>query len=177
MGQIADRDCGDLLESVGAEYLHFVQAADGHIGELAMRIAHDVDVVGDWPGVERFENRKGWTRIEDLGLAGILQREPDLIAVRCRRDVGAERTRLRHSTHDLVVGDGDDVRLGCKGRAHVAVFPVGREDRHAGAVGDVDPRLCFIGLAVQHVDVVFAADGDPDFLAGGREERLMRRTA
>jgi len=74
-----------------------------------------------------------------------------------------------------MVGNGYDGGLGREGRADVAVFPVGREDRHAGAVGNDDAGLFFVGHAVEHRDVILPTHHHPDFLAVRREERLMRR--
>ena len=53
VGQRANRDGRHLREIVGAEHLHLVQAADRHVGEAAVRVVDDVDVVGDRAGVER----------------------------------------------------------------------------------------------------------------------------
>jgi hypothetical protein len=62
-------------------------------------------VVGDWPGVERLQDVEGRAGIADHRLAHVLQCEPDLLAVRCCSDVGAEGARLLDVRDDLVVGD------------------------------------------------------------------------
>jgi hypothetical protein len=72
---------------------------------------HDVDVISDRTGVDRLQQCKGRTRIEHLGPAHVLQREPDLLAVRRRREVRAERACLRDLADDLVVGHRDHVGL------------------------------------------------------------------
>ncbi len=100
-----------LLKSSVRNTLHLVQAADRDIGEAAMRVAREIDVVGDRPGVERLEQVERRLRVEHLRLADILQREPHLFAVGRRGDVRAERAGLLHLRDDLVVGDGDDIRL------------------------------------------------------------------
>ena len=38
MGQVADRDGGYLLEILGTENFHLVQAADGDIGKMALGV-------------------------------------------------------------------------------------------------------------------------------------------
>jgi hypothetical protein len=53
-------------------------------------------------------------------------------------------------TYDLVVGDGDDIGLRHERRADIAVFPIRREDRHARAVRNNDPRLFLVGRTVEH---------------------------
>ena len=90
------------------------------------------------------ERRPG---VEHLGLAGILEREPDLLAVRRRRDVRTERAFLLYLGDDLVVGDRDDVGLRVEGRADVAVLAIGREDLHARTVRRHDARLFLKFLA------------------------------
>jgi hypothetical protein len=105
MRQIADRDHRDLVEVVGAEDLHLVQSADRDVGEGAVGIVGEVDVVGDRTGVERLEELERRPGGEHLGLPYVLQREPDLAAVRRRGDVGAERAFLLHTPDGLMVGD------------------------------------------------------------------------
>ena len=124
--------------------------------------------------LDQVERRLG---VEHLRLADVLEREPHLLAVRRRRDVRAERAFLLHLRDDLVIGDGDDVGLRIERRADVAVFAVGREDLHARAVRRGDAGLLRERLRIEHGDIVLAAHGDPDFLAVGREERLVRRAA
>jgi hypothetical protein len=97
--------------------------------------------------------------------------------VRGRRDVGAERAFLLHSPDDLVIGDGDDDRFWIERGADVAVLAVRREDLHARPGWNLDPRCLLVSAAVQHRDVVLAANGDPDLLAIGRKESLVRRPA
>jgi hypothetical protein len=138
---------------------------------------NDIDVVGNWPGVHRLEQRKRRMRIEDLGLAGVFQCEPDLQAVRGRRDIRAERTRLRDLADGGVIGDGDDVNLRIERRADIAVFAVRRENLHSRPVRRDYPGFFLEGRAVEHQDIIFTADGDPDFLAIGREKSLVRRAA
>jgi hypothetical protein len=52
MGQLADRNRRHLGKIVRPVHLYLVEAAHRDIGEHAIYIAHDVDVVGDWTGVE-----------------------------------------------------------------------------------------------------------------------------
>ena len=58
--------------------------AAGASGERPVGVMREVDMVGDRTGVERLQEIEGRLRIEDLGLANVLQGEPDLIAVRGR---------------------------------------------------------------------------------------------
>ena len=177
MRQIPDRYGGDLVESVGPEYLDLVQAADRDIREGAVRIVGEIHVVRDRPGVDGLEKLERRLRIEDLRLADILEGEPHLPPVRRRRDVRAERARLLHPPDDLVIGNADDVGFRDEGRADVAVPPVGREDLHAGTIRQRDPRLLLICIAVEHRDIVLTTHRDPYFPSVRREEGLVRRAA
>ena len=96
-------------------------------------------------------------------------------SVRRRRDIRAEGARLLDRRGDLVTGDGDHVGDGIERRADVAVFAVGREDRHARTVRNDDPRLLFVSRAVKYRDVVLAADDHPYLTAIRRIERFVRR--
>src|SRR5262249_38203308 len=111
-----------------------------HIGEHAVGIAHDVDVVGDRTGVESLQKSKWRLPIKDLGLPDIFQGEPDLSTVRRGGNIGTEWARLLDFADDLMVGDGDDGGVWRERRADIAVFAVWREDRHARAVRNDDPR-------------------------------------
>src|SRR5258708_7886248 len=175
MRQRADRNGRDLDKGVRAEHFHLVEPTDRDIRERAVGIVNDVDVVGNRSGVERFEHRERRTGIKHLGLARILQREPDLLAIRRRRGIGAEGACLRDMPDNLVIGDADDDGLRREGGADIAVFPIGREDRHARTVGHDDTGLLYVGGWVDDGDIVLATDGYPDLLAVWREERLMRR--
>ncbi len=53
MWQPSDRYGRDLAEIIGAKNLHLIEAAHRDVGEHAVCIAHDVDVVGDGTSVER----------------------------------------------------------------------------------------------------------------------------
>src|SRR5258708_32607671 len=95
-----------------------------------------------------------------------------VLPVRCG-DGGTERAGLRIPADDFVIGNGDDYGLRCKGGADIAVFAVGRENRHTRTVGNDDPRLLLVSHAVEYGDVVLAADGNPHFFAIHRIERFM----
>jgi hypothetical protein len=56
MRPLSDLDSRDLAEVVRPKHLHLVQSADRDIGELAVGIAHDVDVVRNRTCVERPEH-------------------------------------------------------------------------------------------------------------------------
>ena len=129
------------------------------------------------PVSRRLQQRERRLRIEHLDLAGVFQRKPHLRTVRRGGNVRAERARLLDLANDLVVGDGDDRGLGRERRADIAVFAVGRGDRHARSICHDDPRLLLVGRAVEHGDVVLAPHHHPDFPAVGREERLVRRAS
>ena len=91
MRQTADRYGRDLREVVGAEHLDLIQAAYRHVSKHAVGVMHDVHVIGDRTRIESLQEREWRTCIEHLGLAHVLEREPDLLAVRRRREVRAER--------------------------------------------------------------------------------------
>src|SRR5205823_691371 len=139
-------------------------------------VAHHVDVVGDGTGIEDLEHVEWRLRREHHHLADILQREPDLIAGRSRRDVRAERRLLLHPADHFVIGYRNDVGLGSEARADETVLAVGREDGHARAVRDLDAGLLGELRPVEHGNVVLPADRHPHFLSVGREERLARRS-
>src|ERR671923_2769710 len=113
--------------------------------------------------------------VKDHRLAGVFQREPDLLAVRRRRYVGTERADLGYSSDDLVICHGDHNGLRGEGGADIPILAVRREDLHAWAVRDSDTRLLFIGVTVKDGDIILAADRDPDLFAIWRKERLVRR--
>ena len=71
----------------------------------------------------------------------------------------------------------DDDGFRREARADVAVAAIGREDRHARPVRNRDARLLGIGRAVEHRDVILAADRDPDLAAVLGEKRLVRRAS
>src|SRR5712675_3152455 len=97
-----------------------------------------------------------------------------VLPVRCG-DVGTERAGLRNPADDFVIGNRDDYGLWCKGRADIAVFAVGGEDRHARTVGYGNPCLLLVSCAVQYGDVVLTANDHPHFFAVHRKERFVRR--
>src|SRR5207245_9276503 len=132
-------------------------------------------VVGDRAGVEGFQKPKRRLSIEHLGLAGIFQSKPDLLAVRSRRDVRTERTGLRNLADNLVIGDSYYFGLRCKRGADVAVFAVGREDRHARTVRYSDPLLFLVSRSFQYRAGVLGADVHPTLHARSRIEALVRR--
>src|SRR5207248_2334580 len=94
---------GDLGEVGGTEHLDFVEAAYGDIGERAMGVVDEVDVVGDRSRIDRREHGERWTGVERHDLTHVLQREPDLLAVRGCCDVGTERAHLRYPSDDLMI--------------------------------------------------------------------------
>ncbi len=171
--QLAHWNGRDLLKIVGAKNFNLVEPADRDIGEHAVGIAHDINVVGDRTGVEGLQERKRWLPIEYLGLAGVLQGKPDLLAVRRCGDVRTEWARLRNLADNLVIGDGYNFGLRRKRGADIAVFTVGRENRHTRTVGNGDARLFLISRAVEYGDVVLAADDNPHFFAIHRKERFV----
>jgi hypothetical protein len=94
MRQLANRDGRNFGKIARPVHLNLVEAAHRDIGEHAIRIAHNVDMVGDRARVEGLQKREWRLRIEDLDLAGVFQREPDLRTVRRGRNVGAEGAGL-----------------------------------------------------------------------------------
>ena len=76
--KIADRDGRDEREIIGAEYFDLVQAADGDVGECTLRGMREIDVVGDWAGIDRLDQIERRLCVEHLRLAGVLEREPIL---------------------------------------------------------------------------------------------------
>src|SRR6516162_7059554 len=177
MGQRARWDRGDLFEGIGPEHLHRIQSADRHVSELTTGVSSDVDVIGDGAGVDHFDDVEWRTYIEYHRLAYILERQPDLIAVRCRSDVGAERAFLLDMPDDLVPGSGNDDGFRTEAGADISIFAVGREDRHAGPIRHRDTGLFLKARAVEDGEIVLAANADPNLLSVRRKEGLMRRTA
>src|SRR5262245_22858056 len=170
-------DRGDQFEGLSLEYLHHIQSADRHVSELTHDVSNDVDVIGDGTGVDRLDNVEWRTCIEYHRLADILERQPDLIAVRCRSDVGAERAFLLDIPDDLVPGSRDDDGFRAEAGADISIFAVGREDRHAGPIRHRDTGLFLERLAVKDGDIVLPANGNPNLFAVRRKKGFMRRAA
>lgn len=103
-----------MREVAGAEHLDDIFGAHRHIGELTVLVADDIDMVGDRSGVDRPEHAEGRLRVEYHRLAHVLQRQPDLLAVRSRCDIGAERASLLNATDDLFRRGVDHNRPGEK---------------------------------------------------------------
>src|SRR5262245_45873581 len=160
--QFSDWDSCDLFEIVSAKDLNFIEPADRDVGEHAICISHDIDMVGDRTGVEGCQERKWRLPTEHLSLAAVFQGKPDLLAIRRCGDVGTERAGLWNLADNFVIGDGYDCSLGCKRGADVAIFAIGRKNRHSRAVGNGDPRLLLVTRAVEHGDIVFATDDYPN---------------
>src|SRR2546430_12927848 len=177
MGQGTRSDRGDLFEGISLEYLHHVQSADRYVSELTTRVSNNVDVIGDGAGVDHFDNVEWRTRIEHHRLAYILERQPDLIAVRCRSDVGTERAFLPDMPDDLVPGSGNDNGFWAEAGADISIFAVGRENRHTRPIRHRDAGLFLKGLPVEDSDIILATYGDPNFFAVLRKEGFMRRAA
>ena len=177
MRELADLDGRDLLETIDAEHLDLVQPSDRDIGKGTVGIVGEVDVIRDRAGIDRLQRRERRASVEHLCSAGVLEREPHLLSVRRRRDIGTERALLLHASDDLVVGDRDDDRFRSEGRADIAVHSVRRKNLHAGSGRNRDPRLLHERVRVQDSDVVLAAHRDPHFIAVGREKRFVRRPA
>ena len=175
MRERADRDCGDLLEIACVEDLHHVLGADGDVGVLPHGCSNEIYVVSDCASSDRLQDTKRWTRLKRHHLAAVLERQPDLRSVGRRGNVGAEWALLLDTTDDRPAADCNDDSFGREAGADIAILPVRRKDCHARAVGHFDPVDLGIAARVEHCDIVFAADGDPDFASVGREERFMRR--
>src|SRR5262249_19261874 len=94
-------DSGDLFEGIGLEHFHHIQSSDRHVSELPARVSRDVDVIGDGAGVDHFKNVEWRARVEHHRLADILERQPDLIAVRSGSDIRAELAFLRDKSRDI----------------------------------------------------------------------------
>src|SRR5215475_11239243 len=125
MWQGACWDRGDLFEGIGPEHLHHIESADRHVSELTTGISNDVDMIGNRTAVDHFDNVEWSTCIEHHRLADIFKRQPDLIAVRSRSDVGAERALLLHVPDDLMPGSGDDDGFRGEAGADISIFAVG----------------------------------------------------
>ncbi len=134
--QRADRGRRDLGEVIGAKHLHDILGADRHIGELPARRLRNVDVVGDRTRREALQHREWRLGVEHHDLADVLQRQPYLLAIRRRSNVGAEGAFLLHPADDLLRRGVDHHGFGREAGADIAVLPVRREDRHAGTVRD-----------------------------------------
>src|SRR5262249_19613218 len=103
--------------------------------------------------------------------------QPDLIAVRRRSDVGAERAFLFDMPNDLVSAGRDDDSFRAEAGADISIFAVGREDRHSGPIRHRDTGLFFEGLPVEDGDIILAPNADPNLLAVRCKEGFMRRAA
>ena len=88
--------------------------------------------------------------------------------------MSGQKTVLLYSTDDLLGGRRYDNRLRAKTGADVAIYAVGRKDRHARPIRYFDTRLFAIGLAVEYCDIILSAHADPNLLAVRREKCLVR---
>src|SRR3981081_3556623 len=173
MWQFSDRNRRNLREISRAKDLDYVEAADRHVGELAIGVAHDIDVVGDRSRVYRLQQLEWWMCVEHLNLTGVLEREPDLGTIRSSRDVRTERACLGHVSDDLVIGYTDDHRLWGERREDVAVGAIGGKELHAWAIRDGDAGLLLICRTIQNGDIILTPHGHPDLFAVWREECLV----
>src|SRR5215831_783026 len=170
MGQGARWDRGDLFEGISLEYLHNIQAAHRHVSELTTGVSNDVDVIGDGAGVNHSANAEWRACVEHHRAADILERQPNLIAVGRRSDVGAERAFLLDIPDDLVPGSRDDDGFRAEAGADISILAVGREDRHAGPIRHRDTGLFLKARAVEDGEIVLAANADPNLLSVRRKE-------
>src|SRR5262245_6242288 len=168
-------DRGDQFEGLSLEYLHHIQSADRHVSELTHDVSNDVDVIGDGAGVDHFDNVEWRTCAERHRLAHILKRQPDLIAIGRRGDVGAERAFLLDMPDGLMPGSRDDDGFWAEAGANISIFAVGREDRHSGPTRHRDTGLFLEGLAIKDGNIVLATNGDPNLFPVWRKEGFMRR--
>src|SRR6476661_3800625 len=104
----------------------------------------NVDMVGDRTGVQRLQDGKWRLSIEDHRSADVLERQPNLLSVRCGGDVRAKRTVLFDTPDDLVIGNRDDDGLWVERRTDVTIFAVRREDLHARTGRHFDPRFLLV---------------------------------
>src|SRR6185312_14846721 len=150
VGKFAYRNGGDLFEIAGSKHLNLVQSANGHVSKLTVSVADEIDVIGDRTRIECLEYSERWLGRERDDLAHVLEREPDLLAIRRCGNVRAERAGLDDPPNRLVVGHGDDDRLGIERGTDVAVAPVRRKDRHAWAAGRLDAGGFLIRHGIDH---------------------------
>jgi len=73
MRQGASRDRCHLLERVGPKHFYRIQSANRHVSKLTIRIAREVDVIGDGSRVDHFDNIERWPRVKHHSLADILK--------------------------------------------------------------------------------------------------------
>ena len=69
-------------------------------------------MIGDRTCIDRLQHGERRARIEDHHFADVLEREPDLLAIRCRRDIRAERALLPDAADDPMIGHGNHHRFG-----------------------------------------------------------------
>src|SRR6266850_6556812 len=96
--------------------LHFVQAADGYIGEFAVGIVREGDVIGDRAGIERREDTEWRRAADDLNFARVLEREPYFLTVVADCQVRREGAGLRQTRDNPIAGCIDDIEFGREAR-------------------------------------------------------------
>jgi hypothetical protein len=158
-------------------HLYEIFSAHGDIGELAVRVPHDIDVVRNWAGVEGCQNVEGRPCVKYLGFANIFQRKPHLTAVRRRGNIGTEGGCLGNSGDDLVTFDVNDLCLRNKAGADIAIFSVWPENCHSRPVADIYPILVLIRPAVDNLNVILSSHGDPDFAVVRGKKGFVWRSA
>src|SRR6476646_192713 len=174
MRQGASRDRCHLLERVGLKHFYRIQSANRHVSKLTIRIAREVDVIGDGSRFDHFDDVERWPCIKHHDIADVLERQPDLPTVWGRCDVRAERTFLFHLPDDLMLGGSNDDGFRAETGANISIFSVRRKNRHTWAVWHRDAGLFPESLAIEDRDIVLAANADPDLFAVGRKERFVR---
>src|SRR5260370_41128578 len=102
MRQVAYWNGRGLLEIVGAIDRDLRKPANRHIGELAVSVANEIDMVGNRTAGDRLERLERGFRIEHWDPSDVLQRDPDLLPIEACRDIGAERGFLFDAPGDLI---------------------------------------------------------------------------
>src|SRR6516162_1604024 len=125
MRQGPGRNYSHLFERIGLEHFHFIQSADRHISELAIRVSGDIDVIGDGPGIDHLKHVERRPSVEHHRLPDVLESEPDLLAIGGRGYVRTEWTYLRHMPDDLMRSGGNDDSFRIETGADISVLAIG----------------------------------------------------
>ena len=97
-----------------SEDFNLVEPADSDVGELAVGVAREINVVCDRTCVQHGDAGKRWLCIEHLCLSYVLERKPHLFAVWGSGDVRTEGRGLLHPANYLVGLGIDHHRFRCE---------------------------------------------------------------
>src|SRR5919107_4821935 len=124
MWQLANWNGCNFGEVISAEHLNFIESSDRDIGKSAIVIVSNINMIGNWSSVDRFQDRERRIGIKYHYLSNVLQCEPDLLSVRRRSNIRTEWAHLVDPSYNLVISHIDHNCFWSKGRTDITVLPI-----------------------------------------------------